>query len=208
MEDVKDKITLKNELLRKAIHLSSSVIPIVYYFLSREIELIILGAMVVLLVTIDILRITSPWMRDLYLKVLKPILRTHEVDNRRSLFSGGTYIVIGFFICVLIFPKPLAITSMLVIIICDSFAAIIGKVYGRHFIKNKTLEGSAAFFLSGAAVIMLTPKMTQDVSEYYIGFISVFFTSVFELLPFKIDDNIIIPVFFGMTYYIILKVAG
>ena len=206
MERSEDKISIKNELVRKSIHLSSSIVPVLYYFVDRKSAIIILGAFTVALVGIDILRKINIPFRDFYLKIMKPILRGHELDNNKAVLTGGTYITIAFLLCVIIFPKPLAITSMFVVIFCDSFAAIIGKSMGRHFIANKTIEGSFAFFITGVIIILLTPKITDSVSEYYIGFIAVFLSTIFELIPLKLDDNISTPLFFGLIYLILLKI--
>ena len=206
MEDHGNKISFKNELIRKSIHLSSSVVPIAFYFVSREFALIVLGISAFMLISIDLLRRGNEPFRLFYHRFMKPILRKHEVQYDRHVFTGGTYIVIAFFLCVLFFPKPVAITSMLVVIFCDSFAAIIGKNWGRHFISNKTFEGSAAFFISGMIIIFLTPKVTTSVNEYFIGFAAVFLSTIFELLPVKIDDNISTPIFFGLVYMALLKI--
>lgn len=206
MEENGNKISFKNELIRKSIHLSSSVIPVAYIFLSRELAILILGISSLLLVLIDILRKYNEPFRNLYHGFLKPILRHHEVQYDRHVFTGGTYIVISFFLCVLFFPKPVAISSMFIVIFCDSFAAIVGKNYGRHFLSNKTFEGSAAFFITGVIIILLTPKVTASITEYYIGFSAVFLSAIFELLPVKIDDNISMPIFFGLVYMSLLKI--
>jgi dolichol kinase len=137
---------------------------------------------------------------------MKPILRGHEIDNDKSVFTGGTYITIAFLICVIIFPKQIAITAMFVVIFCDSFAAIAGKSIGKHFIANKTLEGSLAFFVTGVIIIILTPKVTDSITEYYIGFIAILLSTIFELIPLKIDDNISTPIFFGLVYLLLLKI--
>lgn len=155
---------------------------------------------------IDIFRIRYEPLKVFYLKYAKPILRGHEFDNDKSVFTGATYITLAFLICVIIFPKPLAITAMFVATICDSMAAIVGKSRGRHFISSKTLEGSLAFFLSGVVIILLTPKVTDSWAEYYIGFIAVFLSSIFELIPLKLDDNFSIPVFFGLVYLVLMKI--
>lgn len=206
MEDHGNKISFKNELIRKSIHLSSSVVPIAYYFISREFAVIVLGISSLVLITIDLLRKYYEPFRHFYHKFMRPILREHEVQYDKHVFTGGTYIILAFFLCVLIFPKPLAITSMFVVIFCDSFAAIIGKNWGRHFLLNKTLEGSAAFFVTGIIIILLTPKVTTSVYEYFIGFSAVFLSTIFELLPLKIDDNISTPIFFGLVYMVLLKI--
>lgn len=206
MEDIESRIGLKGEVLRKTIHLSSAVIPVSYYFIDREIEIIMLSVISFLLILMDITRLRVNWVRRLYLKVLGPVLRKHEVQNKEVLFTGGTYLVIAFLICVIVFAKPVAITSMFVIIICDSAAAIFGKVYGTHFIKNRTIEGSAAFFITGLAVIFLTPKVTELITEYFLAVVALFLTTLFELIPNKIDDNISIPLFFGIIYTALIKI--
>ncbi|MBK8553842.1 MAG: hypothetical protein IPL53_23445 [Ignavibacteria bacterium] len=156
---------------------------------------------------IDILRVRYEPLKSLYLRYVKPILRGHELNNDRSVFTGATYLTLAFLICVIIFPKPLAITAMFVVIFCDSFAAIVGRNWGKHFISSKTLEGSLAFFISGVIIILLAPKVTDSVAEYYIGFIAVFLSTLFELIPVKIDDNISTPIFFGLIYLILMKIV-
>jgi len=200
LEDKISGISLKNELIRKSIHLSSSVIPFSYFFLDRKTEIIILSVFTFLMITVDLLRLKNKTIKGLYLKILGPILRRHETENGRELFTGGTYIVVAYLICVIIFPQPLAIMAMLVIIFCDSAAAITGKVYGKHFIGNKTIEGSLAFFITGVIIVFVTPKLTGSSNEYFVGIAAVLLTTIFELLPLKIDDNISIPVFFGLVY--------
>ncbi len=206
MEETHSKISFKNEVYRKGIHLSSSVIPFTYIFLSRQVEIIILVLIVSELILIDILRSKNENFSRFYLKFLGPILRGHEIDKNKYLFTGGTYLVMAFLICTIIFPKPVAVTSMFVAVFCDSMAAIVGKNLGKHFISNKTLEGSVAFFLTGIIIILLTPKFTDAVTEYYLGFIAVFLSSVFELIPIKIDDNISTPLFFGLVYFVLIKI--
>jgi len=154
----------------------------------------------------DLVRTRNDFAKKIYLKFLKPLLRSHEIENSKSLFSGGTYLVISFLLCIIIFPKEIAIMSMFVIVFCDSAAAIFGKVYGKHFVKNRSLEGSTAFFITGLIIIFLCPKATQDSNEYFIAITALLLTTIFELIPNKIDDNISIPLFFGTVYFVLIKI--
>ncbi|MEO6694479.1 MAG: diacylglycerol/polyprenol kinase family protein [Ignavibacteria bacterium] len=206
MEEVENKISLRSELLRKAIHISSSLIPLSYYFIEKDILIIFLYVFGFLLMLMDLTKLRYQWVQRIYLKFLGPVLRSHELQNKKLFFTGGTYLVIAFLICVLLFSKPVAITSMLIIVFCDSAAAIVGKVYGKHFVKNKTLEGSAAFFITGVAVILLTPKATDSSNEFFLALSALLLTTIFEIIPNKIDDNISIPIFFGITYSILIKI--
>lgn len=206
MEGNGDKISFKNELIRKSIHLSSSIVPVIYYFIDRKPAIIILAAFTITQMLLDILRVKFEPLKKLYLRYVKHILRGHELNNDKSVFTGATYLTLAFLICVIIFPKPVAITAMFVVVFCDSFAAIVGKSWGKHFISNKTFEGSLAFFLSGVIIILLTPKVTDSMSEYYVGIIAVFLSAIFELIPIKIDDNLSTPIFFGLVYLILIRI--
>jgi len=200
LEETKNKISFKNELLRKGIHLSSSTIPLFYYFTNKSITVILLSIAAAILLFLDIGKRFSKPIENVFNKCLDPVLRHHETKKETHLFTGGTTFTISILLCVLIFQKEIAITAIFVMIICDSAAAIIGKSFGKHFIKNKTFEGSAAFLLSGFIVILLTPKVTNDINEYYIGFIVILLTTLVELIPLRFDDNIFVPVFFGVFY--------
>ena len=204
MEYTSDKSDLKNELKRKMIHLSSVIIPIVYFFSERNFMLILLTAGFIAMVITDILRNKNDFVKNLYNKYLKNILRGHESDGSRIYFTGGTYIVLAFLMCVVLFEKNIAILSMMIIIFCDTAAAITGKLFGRHHIGKKTFEGSLAFFIVGMILFIIIMKPVSFI-VFAIGIAAVFLTTLFELIPMKIDDNIVIPMFFGITYSLLTK---
>ncbi|MBL8008667.1 MAG: hypothetical protein JNJ56_14190 [Ignavibacteria bacterium] len=204
MINTKNKNDLKSELKRKTIHLLSSAVPFSYYYFERNMLLIILFATVVLMILIDFFRKKDGIVRDKYNHHLGDILRSHESDGSRILFTGGTYIVISFFLCILIFEKNIAILSMLIIVFSDTAAAITGKFYGRHFIGKKTIEGSFAFFITGLIIFILVVKNSADF-RIFQGVIALFMTTLFELIPLKIDDNISVPLFFGTVFSLISK---
>lgn len=204
MPDTENKNDLKSELKRKTIHLLSSAVPFSYYYFERNTLLIILLASVVLMILIDFFRKKDGIVREKYNYHLGDILRTHESDGSRIFFTGGTYIVISFFLCILIFEKNIAILSMLIIVFSDTAAAITGKLSGRHFIGKKTIEGSIAFFVTGLIIFLLVMKNSADF-RLSQGVIALFLTAFFELIPLKIDDNISVPLFFGTVFSLISK---
>lgn len=204
MKNNGDKTSIINELKRKSIHLSSVIVPLSYYFFSRDVMLIALAVIFFNMVLLDILRYRNDFIKKFYNKFFKDILRVHESDENKIYFTGGTYIVLAFLLCVFLFEMNIAILSMFIIIFCDTAAAIVGKLFGKHYIKNKTIEGSLAFFIVGMILFFFTMK-PDNVSGLLIGTIAVFITTLFELIPLKIDDNIVIPMFFGITYSLLTK---
>lgn len=194
-------------MFRKTIHLFSSVIPLMYIFWgSWEFYVYALSVLSAVMVLIDFFRYKDRNFNQFYMRALGNILRTHELNKRKTIFTGGTYLIIAFLICVLIFPRQIAIISMLILSVCDSAAAISGKIFGKKRIKNKTLEGSIGFFITGVLIIFLTPKMSDSFSEYYIALTALVLTTLFELIPLRIDDNFSIPVFFGAVYLLLFNI--
>ena len=205
MEDLNHRIDLRGELLRKGIHLLSISIPVFYYYNTFELTILLLLLAVLFMVALDIGRKVNGTINGLYISVLGKVLRYHEIDITKHFLSGGTYFIIGIFLSVLLFPKQIGIASVSVLVICDTFAALIGKHFGKIKIGNKTLEGSIGFFISGLITLMIVPRISQNPLELYIACSALFVATVVELIPSKIDDNISIPLIFGLTYTILNK---
>lgn len=204
MEDINKKIGLKSELLRKAIHLSSIIIPISYYFLEKNFLLLIVGIGTALMVLLDVFRKIYPVVNNFYIKVLGIVLRKNEINAEDHFLTGGTYYALGVFLALVLFQKEIAAPAIMIMIVCDTSAALFGKTMGKHKIGNKTIEGSVAFFLVGLLIIFLTPKITNEISEYIYAVIALLIAAVIEATPIKIDDNISIPLSFGIVYTIFL----
>ncbi|MBK9228092.1 MAG: phosphatidate cytidylyltransferase [Ignavibacteria bacterium] len=204
---MKAKSQIANETLRKSIHLLSSIVPFTYIYIPRDIEIVLLSIMFIMMLSVDIGRARSKAFRDFYDRFLGRILRHHETEAGGLSLTGGSYIVLAFLLCAVLFPKPLAITAMFIVIFCDSMAALYGILFGKIRIgKGKTLEGSLAFLFTGLIVVYLGPKITDSPGEFYIAALSVILTTIVELVPVKIDDNLVIPMFFGASYLLLLKI--
>lgn len=206
MESVDSKISIANEFKRKLIHLSSSVIGFFYWFNTKELTLSIIIILFSITLTVDLVRYFSPSFNRFFLSILRPILRDHEVDSKKIVFTGSTCLLFSCILCIYFFPKEIAVMAILILTICDTTAALIGKNYGKIAYKNKTLEGTITFFLTGAIIIFLTPKITGSTLEYFIAFTALLFASIAEFLPTKIDDNISVPIVFSVIYYVLFKI--
>ena len=96
--------------------------------------------------------------------------------------------------------------AILIMTVSDTAAALYGKNFGKIHIKNKTLEGSIAFLISGLFVIFLTPKFDYSIAEYLIAIITLIITCLSEYLPYDIDDNVTVPIIFASLYLILIKI--
>lgn len=198
----KGTIQYRDELLRKAIHLSSLSIPVTYYFITRELALMILIPVTLFSLVIDVSRYIFPSIAHFINSVFGFMLREHEKDSKRKNLSGATYVFLSAVICVFLLPKVFMITAFSVLIISDSAAALIGRKFGRHRFLSKSLEGTLAFFVSACIVVLVAPKVTGNLWEYLIGFIAVAIGAIAENISYGwADDNLSIPLSVGLAMW-------
>jgi dolichol kinase len=198
----RETINYRDELVRKLIHLFSLSIPIVYYFISRETAILILGILTSIALFIDLGRYFHPSFGKIFYKIFGFLLRKHEVNHDKKNLNGATYVLISALICVIILPKVLFITAFSILIISDSLAALIGRRFGRRKFLSKSFEGTLAFFISASIVVFFTPKVDFGMMEYIIGFIAAFVGGIVENISFGLaDDNLSIPIAIGLTMW-------
>ena len=195
-------ILYKDELVRKLIHLFSLSIPIVYYFITVETAIIILGILTFLALLIDLTRFFSNDVGKVFYKIFGFLLREHEVNHNQKNLNGASYVLISALIGVLIFPKMIFISAFSILIISDSTAALIGRKFGKHKFLKKSFEGTLAFFISACIVILFTPKIGNFPEEYAIGIIGAFSGAFAENISLRlIDDNLAIPLAVGFVMW-------
>jgi len=94
-----------------------------------------------------------------------------------------------------------------VLIFGDIFAALIGRKFGRHKFLFKSLEGTTAFFIFGSLVMLVTPKIESNLTEYLIGFAAVAISAIVENISYGwADDNLTIPISVCITMAILYEI--
>ncbi len=205
-------ISVKDELVRKGIHLASLSIPVVYYFIPRQTTLEFLVPFLIFSVFVDVGRHYMPWLKRIVNKVFFRLLRPHERDDSKMLLSGATYVLISAALCVFIFPKLITVTAFSILIISDASSAIFGKMWGKHPFLDKSREGTMAFVVTAWIVVALAPKAVGTGVEYAIGAIAAVAGAVVEAASVRLrfDDNLSVPISVGFTmwglYYLLDRV--
>jgi dolichol kinase len=201
-------IGYQHEIARKGIHLFSLSIPIIYFFISKQFALYLLLPITAAFIIVDIARYYIPSVAQWFYRWFGWLLRRHETDVNNKRLSGASHVLISASLCVLFFPKIVAINAFTILIISDTASALIGRRFGRHRFLAKSLEGSMAFFISAVIVIIVSPKIDYIPMEYFIGIIAAAIGTVVEAFPIKLDDNLTIPISVGFSlwalYYLFL----
>jgi len=188
-------VSFQYELMRKGIHMLSLSIPIVYYYIAKDLMLAILVPMTAMFVLGDALRTFHKPTFALYKKIFGQMLRQHEKTREKKTLNGASWVLISATVCVFLFPKLLMITAFAILIVSDTVAALVGKKFGTRKFRDKTLEGSSAFVVSATIVILFTPKVAQLPGEYIIAILAAVVGAIAEVLSFDIiDDNFAIPI--------------
>lgn len=194
------------ELKRKAIHIFSTVIPILYLITSKEFIVIFVGIGTVFMILIDFLKSGNNIINRIYKKYLFDILRNDEKQFDKIKITGGTYYALGILLSLIFFTKEIAILSILVMIWCDTFAAIIGIYLGKHKIFNhKTFEGSISFLICGFVIVFILNHYFPESIAIKTGFVTVFVVTMIELYNTKFNDNIVLPLVTGFIYFLIFN---
>lgn len=202
MTDKKD-ITYKQEILRKAIHLNSISIPVIYSFITRELALQILIPLTLAFLIVDILSSFSNTVKKLVHYVFGRMLRPHETGDKFRL-NGATWVLLSATLCVFVFPKLLAVTGFAILIVSDLSAALIGRKFGKHKLFTKSWEGTCAFFITAFIVIIVIGLLIQAPLSYFIfGFIGAVAGGFAEAASaeMKMDDNLSIPVSIALVMW-------
>ncbi len=200
-------LSYKNEILRKLIHLSSLIYPLVYLNFGKTITLILLAVAFITSLMWDILRIKG--YKVMFLNLIGKTLRQQEVASKK--FSGAVPFLLSCLVVVLFFNMHIAVLSMFILIFCDTIAAIFGRKVPIFYFKSyqKSLGGFVAFVFCGLFIVSLYAVFySLNPSFYKASVIAVFSSALAEFIAkkVKIDDNILISIIFAGTLFAFLLI--
>jgi dolichol kinase len=181
------------EIRRKIVHLATLIIPTGYLLTSEETILLFLIPLFLGLLSVDLLRHYHSGLASLFRKYFfGRVLREEE----KLTLMGSTYFLFSSLLTILLFPKSIAITCLLILTLSDTCAALVGKGIGKISIFEKTLEGSIAFFLSSLLIVWIYPNLNR-----FSGSLAALGATWVEILPIKVDDNLTIPLVAGAIMF-------
>lgn len=189
------------EIKRKLFHLLGFSFPIATYYLDTSLILKIGLCIVIPLLIIDYNNFLSSLLKKMKLYILLNLLRDKE--KKYGILCGLSWIFIGYIVVISFCEKNLVIIAMSILIVCDAFAAIIGKNFGTIKICNKSLEGTLSFVLSGYLVVCILSYYLPigNMNTQYL-ILSLIFSAIVELFSdrLRLDDNFSVPLSFCFCY--------
>jgi dolichol kinase len=198
-------IEYKGEVLRKAVHVGSIVIPIAVALMSKTLVLMILVGVALALLLFDLLKAHHRPFKSLFLAVFGKMLRGREEEGS---MTASTIVVASAALTVFVFRQEIAVAALAYLSVGDSAAALVGRHWGRiGLVGNRTLEGSLAALTSCLLVsfvlLMLNPLMGWSLTPPGLLVGSVIATLA-ELVDLPLDDNLRIPVLAGIAMELVV----
>jgi diacylglycerol kinase (CTP) len=199
-------------IARKLWHFFLGLTIVLVYTLtgmSRTDGILILGSVLGLDIFVEMARLRMPSFNEQVLKVMGPFMRSCEVNR----LSGVPFYLAAAVIALAIFPKTVAILSLLFLAFGDPLASTFGILYGDRgprFSNGKSLIGTlagitACMLVSLVVLSSLNLAPLELLSLTLIGGIA---GGTAEMLPLEVDDNFAIPIVSGFVLWLAFILFG
>ncbi len=198
-------------LMRKIWHMVMGLVIVWVYMsgISRTNGVLILGSVLGFDLILEALRLRNPAINEKMIRFWGGILRAEEMHRLSTIpqYVSASMIAVG------LFPKPVAILSILYLACGDPMASFFGILYGhkgRRFANGKSLVGTLAgvTVCTLVTVIYLKSISFSDESVLFLSILGGLAGGMAEMLPFDIDDNFIIPVVSGFALWLGFLILG
>ncbi len=199
------------QLGRRLFHaLNGSTVASAYALLFTHQQIVhVFGTIACIIYVLDRVRIAYPEVVARRAPWINRLLVRAEEEVREA---AMTPYAIAVLLTILTVPKAAALIAIYTLALADPLAAIAGIRFGRRvLVRNRTLEGSLAFFvttLAVAATVLLYSTLAPGSAIAGAAFTIALLAAVCELLPLRIDDNLTIPLAVGFIAWIVPPIFG
>jgi dolichol kinase len=180
------------------------------FFPSKQEFAIFLGLLTLFDLLVEGSRLVWPAWNRWVMRAFRPLLRLGE--ERR--LSGITYYLLGCTIAVIVFPREIALLSILFLAVGDPIASIVGVARGKRpwpsdvSPSGKSVEGTLACFALCALISLGATFCFGSLSSFQwherllFAFLGGMAAALGELLPLRADDNFAMPLIAGTTLWV------
>ncbi len=194
----KKRFFWKRELFRKGVHLLGCIFPFIAHS-NKNLAVSIMSTMIVLYSISEIFRyIGVSFSPFTYIT-----RRAQRHVEKRGIIVGPVLLGLGMLLTILFFNYNEYLPAILIVSISDTLSALVGLRYGKIHIlnlKNRTLLGSLAFFLSACIILLFTSGPRFIILPLAV------LASLIELIPIYNLDNLLIPI--GVALFLRLTNGG
>jgi dolichol kinase len=194
---------------RKLYHMLGVMFMLVIFInVPEKVSLTLLAIAWLCVVPADFLRQKNAAFNDFVLHLFKPFMRDHEVNR----IAGMTYLLSGVLIVTFVFPREIAILTMMFLAFADPIASYFGIRYGKDkLFGHKSLQGFLAAFVVCTVLSFAFFKFYGLMQEriLVISLLGGLIGALSELIPIgKLDDNFTLPVLSASALWAVFSFFG
>ena len=192
-----------NHIGRKLYHLIGGIgLLSLYFLLGRERALTFYGVSYIVVLGLDIIRLTSPRVNAFIFDHFKSFIRANEVRR----LTGTSPYIMGIGLSLYAYSTPIAVASICFLATGDVAATTIGERYGRTKIGSKSIEGTVAFVIAALTAGGVLSLVGVVISPWVLVLGALVAAGV-ELLTLPINDNLLIPIVSGGVMELALRIT-
>lgn len=208
-----DRLHVRSDLhlARKTWHMFMGVAMASAYFagMSTRAAILTLTVALALAVSVEFSRLKFAHFNEKVVRLWGPIMRSCEVNR----VSGIPFYILATLLSIGIFPKPIAILSILYLAFGDPVASVFGILFGKYgmrFSNGKSLIGTLAGIVACSLVGFLYLRNLSLPPVAYLSLVLLggIAGGVAELMPFDMDDNLSIPIVSGFVLWLGFIIFG
>jgi len=190
---------------RKLYHLFGGLgLLSLYYLLGRRNALVCYGLLFMVVLAVDITRLRVPAFNQFIQTRLSSFIRKNEANK----ITGTAPYVLGIGLTLLFYRTDIATAAICFLAFGDVAATTVGERYGRtKIVGDKSLEGTLAFAVIAVASGLALPLFGVHLAPGLIAAGS-FVAAGVELVPLRVNDNLVIPVVSGGAMELIARLGG
>lgn len=175
-----------------------------YYLLGRQNALIFYGLLIAVVLAVDITRLRVPVFNQFIQTRFSSFIRKNEANK----LTGTAPYVLGIGLSLLLYRADIATAAICFLAFGDVAATAVGERYGRTKISGeKSLEGTLAFAAVAVTVGFLLPLTGVHLMPGMMLAGAIAAAGV-ELVPLRVNDNLVIPLVSGGVMELIARVTG
>jgi diacylglycerol kinase (CTP) len=192
-------------IARKVWHMGMGLMIVGLYLtiVARPLAILLLGTALGIILTGEVIRLRIPLVNEKLIRLTGAIIRKSEVNR----MSGIPFYVGAALFSIAVFPKTIAVLSILFLACGDPIASVFGILYGKYsvrFSNGKSLIGTAAGIVTCAlvSVVFLKASGLSGLHVLILSLIGGVAGGAAEMLPIEVDDNFSIPIVSGFALWL------
>jgi dolichol kinase len=147
-----------------------------------------LAGIAVVLLAADVLRLRNEQANELFFRTFSALASPREARG----IASSTWYAIGLLATFALFPREIAVSSVLVMGLADPLAGYVGRRFGKRPFLGGTIEGTLAFVAVAAAVLLSRHAVAA-------ALLAAGASALAERRCWPLDDNLAVPLACGLS---------